>query len=467
MKMTDLKLLFEEMLDILDEGVQMVDEKGNTIFYNRTMEQIEQMSRDNVLGRHFREVFSFFPADDSTLLKALYHGQATWNRSQRYRNEFGQEIHAVNTTIPVFREGKVIGAAEVARNVTDLMNMSKVILDMKTYPAGERAPRAKTHTFDSIIGDSAAMREAVATARLAADSNYDVLISGETGTGKELFAQAIHNAGPAADKPYIAQNCSALPPNLLEAILFGTAPGSITGVPEKSGLFEQAAGGTLLLDEISAATDALQSKLLRVLQERSVRPIGGYEDHSIDVRVIATINEPARKLIGDGLLRSDLYYRLNVLHVEIPPLRDRREDIVMTAEHLLRKHSRFSGKSLESLSKGASEKLLAYDYPGNVRELENIIITAVVAAADEETTLPASLINLPPSERSGLTHARGYNSDSETLAAYMNRIEADIINESLLRHGGNHTKAAAELGMTRQSLQYKLGKTGRKKGRTP
>ena len=244
----------------------------------------------------------------------------------------------------------------------------------------ERAIRQ--YNFEDIIGKNSKFLHTVHIAKKASQCEAAVMIYGETGTGKELIAQSIHFGGIRKGKPFVAQNCAAIPANLFEGILFGTERGGFTGALDREGLFEQADGGTLLLDEISAMPYELQGKLLRVLQEEYVRRIGGTVDIPVDVRIIATVNEKPQQLIQSGRLRKDLYYRLNIIGIELPPLREKKDDILLLTERFIEKYNRRYEKTVQTLTENAKEILLRYDYPGNVRELENIIMAAVSMSED-------------------------------------------------------------------------------------
>jgi arginine utilization regulatory protein len=305
----------------------------------------------------------------------------------------------------------------------------------------------------------------VDSAKKASQNKASVFIYGETGTGKELFAQSIHYDGSRKNKPFLAQNCAALPASLLEGILFGTAKGGFTGAVDRAGLFEQANGGTLLLDEISAMPYDLQSKLLRVLQEDYIRRLGGMKDVPVDVRIIATVNEKPEILIEKGALRKDLYYRLGIVNLDLPPLRERREDIPVLAYRLLEKQSRRFKKKISGFSENALGKLQSHDYPGNIRELENIIIAAV-SMADEESLLDAEHIILPAAlyQKPGKKEmAARYNNGIEkmkgtSLSGHLDIIEKELIREAMEKTKGNVSRAADMLGISRQLLQHKLKK---------
>ena len=259
--------------------------------------------------------------------------------------------------------------------------------------------------------------------------------------------------------PFLAQNCAAIPESLLEGMLFGTSKGGFTGAEDRAGLFEQANGGTLLLDEVSAMPFGLQGKLLRVLQEEYIRRVGGSKDIPIEVRIIATVNEPVEKLIEEGKLRKDLYFRLGIVSLHIPPLRERKSDIPILVDEFLKKYNERFDKQVWMLSDKAREKLLDYEYPGNIRELENAIMGAV-SMADEEHVLTEDDINLGSRYRAGTPHISGFNADSGNLSEYLEQIEKTVIGQQLMENNGNVSQTARDLGMIRQNLQHKIRKYG-------
>ena len=371
------KKIIEELIDLIDEGVYIVDSDGVGLFYNEEMAENEKINVTDVIGRDFHTAFPGIKLNESTMYQALHKGIATRNKQQTYTNLYGKEVTTVNSTVPVELDGQRIAAIEVARDITNIRSLSDTILQLREdRNPPEKAAKAsiKRYNFNDLVGENLRFRSVVNRARRAAGNNASVFIYGETGTGKELFAQSIHYESRRKDKPFLAQNCAALPESLLEGILFGTARGGFTGAVDRAGLFEQANGGTLLLDELSAMPYDLQSKLLRVLQEDYIRRVGGTKDIPIDVRIIATVNEAPEKLIAEGLLRKDLYYRLNVVGISIPPLRERKDDIPVLVDSFLEKYNKKYDKQIWMVSENALQRLCAYNYPGNVRELENIII---------------------------------------------------------------------------------------------
>lgn len=460
MKAKDYRQVLQELGNIMEEAVHIVDATGKTILYNEKMAGLEMTNREDILGKPFREVFSSIPPQESTLYRALKENQATINKQQTYRNRYGKEITTVNSTIPVEEDGQVIAAIEVSRDITEIKSLSNTILDLQkeTLPVQKpKKPQIKRYQFDDIIGENKTFKEVVNLGKKAARTDASVFIYGETGTGKELFAQSIHFAGARRDNPFLAQNCAALPESLLEGILFGTEKGGFTGAVDRPGLFEQASGGTLLLDEISAMPYELQSKLLRVLQEDYIRRVGGSRDIPVDVRIIATVNEPPQELIEKGLLRKDLYYRLNVVNITIPPLRERLDDLPFLCDAFLEKHNKKYGKEVWMLSEGALKMLRNYTYPGNVRELENIIMSAV-SLADREHVLTEKQLHLPDVELEKKGSVAGYDPSAQSLDEYLRICEEQILRRCMAENEGNISAAARQLGIKRQTLQHKLKK---------
>lgn len=454
------KKIIDELIKLIDAGVYVVDKDGIGLFYNQAMADMEQINVEDVMGKEFHKAFPGVKLNESTMYQALKKNVATKNKQQTYKNLYGKEITTINSTVPVIEGGETIAAVEVAKDITNIRSMSDTILKLqeKKIEPHEVKPKMKRYTFDNIIGNNARFAAVLERAKRAADNNASVFIYGETGTGKELFSQSIHYASPRRNKPFLAQNCAALPESLLEGILFGTSKGGFTGAVDRAGLFEQASGGTLLLDEISAMPYELQSKLLRVLQEDYIRRVGGSTDIPIDVRIIATVNELPEKLIEEGKLRKDLYYRLNVVSIAIPPLRSRRDDIPLLAERLLAKHNERFEKEIWMIEKRAMDRLCEYDYPGNVRELENIIMQSV-SMAGEEHALTEKILQMPMQVKAIGADVEKWDRKGP-LDQYLANLEEEIIREVMITESGNISKTAEVLKIKRQTLQHKLKKYG-------
>ena len=322
---------------------------------------------------------------------------------------------------------------------------------------------ADRYRFDNIVGKSRAIREVFAVIERVAPTRASALINGETGTGKELVARALHYNSPRKDKNFVAVNCGAIPSELMESELFGHLKGSFTGAfGNKKGLFEEAHGGTLFLDEIGELSLALQVKLLRVLQERRVKPIGGTREIDVDVRIVAATNRNLEGEVKAERFRQDLFYRLNVIQMVIPPLRDRRDDIPLLAHHFVQKFADEMGTRVRGIDRPALDALLAYDSPGNVRELENIMERAVTFAPADLVTLDslpphvaAQTSPLLPNPASAEIPDGGLN-----LEGLLEDLEKRYLVRGLEITGGNRTEAAKLLGMTFRSIRYKLDKYG-------
>jgi Nif-specific regulatory protein len=319
-----------------------------------------------------------------------------------------------------------------------------------------------------IVGESRAMTEVLQQLDKVVDTRVSVLIEGETGTGKELFAAAIHDRSKRQAKLFVAQNCAAFPENLLESELFGHKRGAFTGATEeKKGLFEVADGGTLFLDEVGEMPLALQAKLLRVLQEGEVRPIGASVTRKVNVRIVAATNRDLEREVAAGRFREDLYYRLKVFPLRVPPLRERREDVPLLATHFLERYTREFGRELTGFSPAALELLKAYDWPGNVRELENEVQRAVIQAEHDSLVTPELLsarvrqgreatVAGSAAETDGDSAELGAGTGLGTLREIMDRFEKRVLIQSLAAHGNNKTSAAKTLGITREGLHKKL-----------
>jgi len=309
-----------------------------------------------------------------------------------------------------------------------------------------------------VIGRSRSMRETFALVARACACVATVLLQGETGTGKEVLAHAIHSGSSRSDAAFVALNCAAFPDTLLESELFGHARGAFTGAhATRTGLFEAADGGTLFLDEIGETSGPLQAKLLRALQEREVRPVGGNRARKVDVRVIAATNRDLRREVVHGHFRDDLYYRLAVFPIQVPPLRDRREDVLPLAEHFLALHGARDGKLGCHFSKEAERWLLAHRWPGNVRELENEVQRAL-ALSDTGAEIPAE--RLSPSVSEWCEPVERLVHDGESLRESMDRLEAWLLRRSLEQHSGRKAATAKALGLTREGLYKKLKRLG-------
>jgi PAS domain S-box-containing protein len=436
MKREEEKGFRDVILDSINEGVFTVGPDWRITAFNRAAERITGVSPREAVGRSCSEVFHADICEKDCVLKRTFDtGQPIVNATACIINNRGQRVPIrIGTAILKNSAGGVIGGVETFQDLSQVEELQKELLNR--------------HSFEDIIGRSPAMMRLFEVVPQIAESTSTVLIEGPSGTGKELFAKAIHNQSPRRKKRFLAINCAALPDTLLESELFGHKAGAFTDAKrEKVGRFVMANGGTLFLDEIGDISPAMQVRLLRVLQERQVEPLGGLEPVPVDVRVVAATHQDLVGLIQAGRFREDLYYRLHVIHLKLPPLKERREDIPLLVDHLVAKFNRLQGKQIAGVSQEALARLLDHDYPGNIRELENIIEQAFVLCRGGLI----DVIHLPPELRPSA------DSTVETLGPMsLQAMEKRLITETLRRYSGNRKQASRELGIDVSSLYRKI-----------
>lgn len=452
----DHKKILECLLENLDEGIQIVDSTGKTIYYNQVMGKVEGINPNEVLGKRVNEYLSDVKEDTSTLMRVLKSGKKIVDLIQQYSNEYKKKVTTINTTVPVTCDGKNVAAIEISKDMTRLKELTEYIYKLQ----GNDTKVKKRFTFKDIITNSDKMKEVVKKAQRSSLSNSSVLIYAETGAGKEVMAQSIHYGGIRNNNPFIPINCAAIPAALLEGMMFGTIKGSFTGAENKKGLFEEANHGTILLDEINSMEPYLQSKLLRVLQDGYIRPIGSNKTIDIDVRIIATLNEEPEELVKSGKLRKDFYYRLSVIKLRIPPLRERKEDIPILANKFLKECNEIMGKNIERIHEDLMERFLKYSWPGNIRELRNVIESAV-NMADDSSVLNCNNFESKIFNKSISGLYEDFNIDNcekIDLEKYIGSIEKNVIEKVLKKNNYNVSKTSRQLNISRQNLQYKLKK---------
>lgn len=458
---------FEKMLNIIDVGVHLIDREGITIFYNDKMAETDGLKREQVVGKNFFELFPSLTNDTSTFMKVLQTGIEIREKIQTYVSVTGKRITTINSTYPLLENGEIIGALEVAKDITSIVHLHDQILDLRHQiyesPSKDKkiASSARYH-FSDLIGNNEAFLQTISFAKKVSRTSSPVLICGPTGTGKELVAQSIHNAGARRSRLFIAQNCAAVPNELMEGIMFGTARGAFTGAIDRAGLFEQANGGTLFLDELNSLDLVLQAKLLRVLQDGLVRRVGGTQEQQVDVRIITAMNIDPREALDKGLLRSDLFYRLNVVNLTLPPLAGRKEDIPILTNHFIDTFNDLFGMKITGIAPAAMQRLLDYHWPGNIRELSHAIestynMMELECEIIEEAHLPASI--------TGNNALRLEQLDEKAviscgLTDKVKQLEKEAIVNALTHHQYNITLTAQALGIKRQALQYKLNRYG-------
>ena len=431
----------EIILESISDGVFTVDRDWRITSFNRAAEEITGISREEAIGKPCPEVFRASMCEvDCALRHTLETGTPVINKSAFIIDAEGRRIPiSVSTALLQDEKGDIIGGAETFRDLSLVEELRKELTGR--FQVGD------------LISRSSSMRRIFEVLPQVAASDSTVLIEGETGTGKELLARALHSLSPRREKPFIAVNCGALPDTLLESELFGYKAGAFTGAEkDKPGRFSLADRGTLFLDEIGEISPALQVRLLRVLQERAFEPLGSTHTVRVDVRVIVATNRDLAVQVNKGAFRHDLFYRINVVRIEMPPLRKRKEDIPLLVDHFVTRWNRIQGKSVSGVSPEVLSFLMAHDYPGNIRELENIIEYAFVLCAEgriEPRHLPEDFIARVPS----MTKRGGMD---DTLRA----MASQTIREALRRNRNNRLATARELGIHKSTLFRKMKALG-------
>ena len=346
---------------------------------------------------------------------------------------------------------------EVRINIANALRSRNLEVENRTL----KKELSKEYSFQNLVGNSEAQHRIYEMIRRVSQTPTNVLVTGESGTGKEMVAKAIHFNGPLKDRPFVTVNCGAIPESLMESEMFGHKKGSFTGaVADKAGLFEVADTGTLFLDEVGELPLSIQVKLLRAIQERVIRRVGATEDSKVEVRIIAATNRDLEEMVKQGTFRQDLFYRLNVINIKTPPLRERSDDIPLLANHFLKKYNDRLGKQIGGISAEAIELLKKYDYPGNVRELENII-ERTVALEGGATVLPESLppfVNTPSGRKLASTHEIQITDEGLDLDKIMGQIEKELLIKAIHAAGGVKKKAAKLLSITFRSMRYRVEK---------
>jgi PAS domain S-box-containing protein len=424
------------ILDSINEGVFTIDADWRITSFNSAAERITGVAHHDAVGRSCYEVFHANICESACALRrTMSDGNPVVNATACIISQSGDRVPIrISTALLKDEQDQVIGGVETFQDLSQVEELKK---ELHAH-----------YTFQDIIGHSPAMIRLFEILPRISESSSTVLIEGASGTGKELFARAIHNLSPRKHKRFVAVNCAALPDTLLESELFGYKAGAFTDARrDKAGRFTMAEGGTIFLDEMGDISPAMQVRLLRVLQERVVEPLGGIEATKVNVRVVAATNRCLADLVREGRFREDLYYRIRVIHLQLPTLRQRREDIPLLLEHLVAKFNRLQGKDMAGVSDEVMARLMGYEFPGNVRELENIIEQAFVLCR-------SGLIGMShlPAELRPLATLRTSEPESMTLSS----MERHLIAAALDRHNGNRRKAAKELGIDTSTLFRKI-----------
>ncbi len=462
-----------DILNEMSETVGICDENGNIVFLNKASENLDGYVLESVRGQSVIGPYGM-DIESSPFMRAHVNQKRYQDELFNYRSIDGKNITRIANSAPIYMDGEYIGTYSVQRDVSaiqsvisDNIDLQKQLLSMK-----RQSPFGKKDIDFTMLGQDTKFVESKARALAVAKTNSSVMLIASTGCGKEMFAKYIHEQSDRRDKPFLALNCAAIPETLLESILFGTTKGSYTGATEREGLFEQTAGGTLFLDEVNSMPLSSQAKLLRVLEDKVVRRLGGKTVIKTDVRIISSCNVDVQEAMAKKQLRTDLFYRLAVVDIRIPPLSQRRDDIYILADHFISQYNDAFGKHVVGLDTSIRPLLYHFDWPGNVRQLKHCIEAAMHFVAENETHIQKK--HLPSYLLSEIdAHDRKQEEKTEVLEQKrpVNPLEGGVdiqelirqsqkkeIIEALIATNGNVTKAAKMLNIGRNALQYRMKK---------
>jgi len=429
------------ILESISDGVFTVDHNWKITSFNHAAEEITGISRKEAIGRHCWEVFRSNMCEIDCALKKTMKKKKSYVSSSTYIINSQQKRIPITVSTSVLKDenGEILGGVETFRDHSLVEQLRKEILGH--------------FTLGDMVSSSSEMKKIFNILPQVAESDSTVLLEGETGTGKELMARAIHDLSFRKNKPFVAINCGALPDSLLESELFGYKAGAFTNaVKDKPGHFALAEGGTILLDEIGDTSPAFQVRLLRVLEEREFLPLGGTKKIKSDIRIIAASNKNLLEMVDKGSFRQDLFYRIHVVRLKLPPLRERMEDVPLLIDSFIEKYNRIKGKAVSGVDKEVLELLMAHQFPGNIRELENIMEHAFVLCSEGNIQIQ----HLPPYLSLPTYKSNECDIDNNLIKA----AEIKVITETLKRNRYNRKKAAAELGMHKSTLFRKINKLG-------
>ncbi|WP_130863468.1 sigma-54 interaction domain-containing protein [Bacilliculturomica massiliensis] len=457
-----LRRYVEQILSLYNyvDGLLVTDKDGYIEYYLTYRPEISTLKEKDILGKHVLDVYPDLDEESSSIMRVLRNGKPIFNEYQLLRTYKGQTLHVINTTMPIKVDDEIIGAIDVSRYIDSSYERQNITLSFR-----QGAEMKKLYTVDDIITNSKSLEVIKSRIPVIAETDSSVLIYGETGTGKELVAQSIHTSSKRSGRRFVSQNCAAIPGNLLESILFGTTKGSYTGAENKPGLFEIANGGTLFLDEINSMELNVQSKLLKAIEEKQVTRLGSYEPVTIDIKVISAVNANPIQCIAEKKIREDLFYRLSVVQVNIPPLREREDDISFLTEHFIQSYNEKMNRDIINIDEEVEDIFKKHKWPGNVRELKNVIEGAFNVASSrfiQKKDLPEYLAE--PFKTQGIEDSllmaeesmlNGGLSLDDTMDAFEKRIIQKALDSTR-----NLAEAARLLGISRQSLNYKITKYG-------
>lgn len=466
----EVRELLEHALELSSEGVQIYDRNGYLIYLNEMSRKLSALPpRDQLIGKHLLDIWNL-SEEVSTTLSSLRERHPIQNRIDTFLDANKGYITTVNSAYPLIKGDRLLGSVLLEQDEEGIRRQKQEIKKredgLRRYSQGRQQNTTTGYNFDCIIGSSEAMRNTVRLARRFAEEDCNVMLIGETGTGKEIFAQSIYRASARGEKPFVAVNCAAFPETLIESMLFGTQRGAFTGSENRPGLFEETNGGTLFLDEVNSMSLSMQSKILRVVQEGVFRRIGSNRDSYTDVRIISSSNMDPFTLVEENSMRKDLFYRLSTVQIRIPPLRERKEDIAELVYYYLGLKKGVFAKQIDYIDPQVMELFTEYSWPGNVRELFHVLDYAfsyTEGGVISEETLPEYLFDRPKQGGGTKRDTEGPSEEKvigATLEELIGEYESQILQTVLTHFGNNISKAARSLGISRQSLSYRIKKYG-------
>ncbi|NMA85715.1 MAG: sigma 54-interacting transcriptional regulator [Tissierellia bacterium] len=454
----------KKIIENLNDGILFTNKEGRIIIYNKAMEDLEKRKAEDMIGRYIWDAYGYKDTSKSEHMQVFKTGIPIINKYKAHAYDNGKPIYKSYSTFPIKKDGEIIGVYSISKDETKLQSLLAETIELKRQftkvPGGSEYIKSNgtRFTFVDIIGSSHIMSKTIKAAQSISWLDNNVLIVGSTGTGKEVLAQSIHNHGKRKPHPFVGINCSAIPENLLESILFGTTKGAYTGAVDSSGLFEEAGEGTLFLDELDSMPINMQTKLLRVLQERRARPVGGKIEYPIKCRVISSMGQDPYLLMENGKLREDLFYRVAGYNLYLPDLKDRKNDLFELTKHYIQINNRIMNKNVYHISEELGELMENYNWPGNVRQLEHFIENIMIRTEEDDNYL--RIENIPEHILENMMEDLDYNElgNNQNLQEKLDNMEEKLILESLKLHKWNVTKTAEALGITRQSLNYRMRK---------
>ena len=456
-----LKRYVEQIFSIYNHIDTMIltDDKGVLEYYMTWRPDVNPNKAENVMGKHVLEAWPSLTEDSSTIMRCIKTGEPVLNEYQVFEYEH-ITMPSVNTTMPIVEGGKLIGTATMIRYLQEPFARSEIVLDIK-----EKEDFSTRYNLDDIKGCSESIEFLKAKIRMVANTDSSVLIYGETGVGKELVAQSLHDLSSRRGKRFVSQNCAAIPESLLESILFGTVKGAYTGAENRPGLFEVAKGGTLFLDEINSMDISIQAKILKAIEDKEITRIGGTTPIKTDVRIISAINENPLEAIKAGKMRRDLFYRLSVVEIDIEPLRKRREDVEYLTKYFINENNTHMNRAILGVDEEVKALFDEYEWPGNVRELKNVLEGAFNVATSrtiKKEFLPGYMLGGSRGSVGAMGGKRIIHWETEkdfSLEGEINRYERNLI-VSAVENSRSLSEAARKLSISRQNLNYKLKKHG-------